>query len=407
MNRWKRFCQAVSTRQLPCDVWLILAAILLAGLGWVMVSSASIGLLEDSYHYSKQHGVFLIVAIGALFFTLCVPLEVWRQNASLLLVISIAMLLLVLVIGQEINGSKRWIALPGPLPSLQVSEFAKVGVIIYMAAFMSRFAYELRHRAFSLWRPLAVLAVPIGLLFLAPDFGGMVVFTACVIGMLMMAGASLTLLLGSGGFLAAGAVLLVANEPYRLARWTSFLDPWADQFATGYQLTQALIAFGRGHVTGTGLGNSVQKLHYLPEAHTDFIFAVVAEELGMLGAISVVLLFALLIVRAMLIGRRAEMAGHLFASYMSYGIGFIIAAQAFINMAVSSGLLPTKGLTLPLVSYGGSSLLVTGIMLGLLLRADAETRRQPQRASTPYKARHEPRLSRSGVRSQSVQRSKQ
>ncbi|BCB08306.1 putative lipid II flippase FtsW [Vreelandella venusta] len=393
MSRVQRIRDTLTTRHLPSDVWLIVAAVALAGLGWVMVSSASVGLLENSYHYSRQHGIFLILAILACFFMLCVPLEAWRQNAALILLVSIIMLVLVLVVGQEVNGSKRWISLPGPLPSLQVSELGKIGLIFYMAAFMSRFTYDLRQRAFSMWRPLAVLAVPAGLLFLAPDFGGMVVYTVCVIGMLMMSGASLTLLFGSGGVLAVGAVMMVVMEPYRLARWTSFLDPWADQFATGYQLTQALIAFGRGHVTGTGLGNSVQKLHYLPEAHTDFIFAVIAEELGMIGAILVVLLFTLLITRAMLIGRRAELAGHLFGAYVSYGIGFVIAAQAFINMAVSSGLLPTKGLTLPLISYGGSSLLVTGMMIGLLLRVDAETRHRPRRLSTANKSRHEPRLS--------------
>ncbi|MGM0824792.1 MAG: putative lipid II flippase FtsW [Pseudomonadota bacterium] len=393
MKRLHNLRQKMSTQGMSCDVWLIVVAVALAGFGWVMVSSASIGLLDDSYHYAQQHGLFLVVAVLASVLMLCIPLEVWRQNAGLILLVSIGLLTLVLFIGQEINGSKRWIALPGPLPSLQVSEFAKIGLILYMAAFMSRFTYDLRRKPFSMWRPLAVLAVPAGLLFLAPDFGGMVVFTVCVIGMLMMAGASLTLLIGSGSLLATGAVMMVALEPYRLARWTSFLDPWADQFATGYQLTQALIAFGRGHVTGTGLGNSVQKLHYLPEAHTDFIFAVVAEELGMLGAITVVILFTLLIARAMWVGRRAELAGHLFGAYVSYGIGFIIAAQAFINMAVSSGLLPTKGLTLPLMSYGGSSLLVTGVMIGLLLRTDAETRHSPKRASTPYRARREPRLS--------------
>lgn len=393
MSRMARWRGALTTRHLPTDIWLIVAALALAGLGWIMVSSASIGLLEDSYHYARQHGIFLLLAIGSCFFMLCMPLEAWRQNAALILLVCIFMLLLVLVIGQEVNGSKRWIALPGPLPSLQVSEFGKIGLIFYMAAFMSRFTYDLRSRAFSMWRPLAVLAVPAGLLFLAPDFGGMVVYTVCVIGMLMMSGASLALLFGSGGALAGGAVMLVVIEPYRLARWTSFLDPWADQFATGYQLTQSLIAFGRGHVTGTGLGNSVQKLHYLPEAHTDFIFAVIAEELGMIGAIVVVLLFTLLIARAMLIGRRAELAGHLFGAYVSYGIGFVIAAQAYINMAMSSGLLPTKGLTLPLISYGGSSLLVTGMMIGLLLRVDAETRHKPSRVPTPYKPRYEPRLS--------------
>lgn len=392
MSRMQRLREALATRHLPCDVWLIVAAVALAGLGWVMVSSASIGLLENSYHYARQHGIFLLLAILACLFMVCVPLELWRQNAALLLLLSIVMLVVVLAVGQEVNGSKRWIALPGPLPSLQVSEFGKLGLIFYMAAFMSRFTYELRQRAFTMWRPLAVLAIPALLLFLAPDFGGMVVYAVCVIGMLMMSGASLTLLLGSGGVLGFGAVMMVVMEPYRLARWTSFLDPWADQFATGYQLTQALIAFGRGHVTGTGLGNSVQKLHYLPEAHTDFIFAVVAEELGMIGAIAVVLLFTLFIVRAMWVGRRAELAGHLFGAYVSYGIGFIVAAQAFINMAVSAGLLPTKGLTLPLISYGGSSLLVTGMMVGLLLRVDAETRHRPRRLSTPYRARREPRL---------------
>lgn len=393
MSRRQRFLNAVATRHLPCDIWLIVAVVTLAGLGWVMVSSASVGLLENSYYYSRQHAIFLLVSGFACLFMLCVPLEAWRQNASLILMASIFMLVMVLLVGQEVNGSKRWISLPGPLPSLQISELGKVGLIFYMAAFMSRFTYELRNRAFSMWRPIAVLAIPAGLLFLAPDFGGMVVYTVCVIGMLMMSGASLTLLIGSGGVLAFGAVMMVIMEPYRLARWTSFLDPWADQFATGYQLTQALIAFGRGHVTGMGLGNSVQKLHYLPEAHTDFIFAVIAEELGMIGAVCVVLLFTLFVARAMLIGRRAELSGHLFGAYVSYGIGFIVSAQAFINMAVSSGLLPTKGLTLPLVSYGGSSLLVTGMMVGLLLRVDAETRHRPKRASTPYKARYEPHLS--------------
>ncbi|MBR2513681.1 MAG: putative lipid II flippase FtsW [Halomonas sp.] len=393
MSRLERLREALTTRHYPCDIWLIISVIGLAGLGWVMVSSASIGLLENSYYYSRQHGIFLVISILACLVMISVPLEVWRQNAALLLLASIFMLVLVLIIGQEVNGSKRWISLPGPLPSLQVSEFAKLGLIFYMAAFMSHFTYELRQRAFSMWRPLAVLAIPAGLLFLAPDFGGMVVYTVCVIGMLMMSGASLTLLLGSGGVLASGAVMMVVMEPYRLARWTSFLDPWADQFATGYQLTQALIAFGRGHVTGTGLGNSVQKLHYLPEAHTDFIFAVVAEELGMIGAIIVVLLFTVFITRTMWIARRAELAGHMFGAYVSYGIGFIIAAQAFINMAVSAGLLPTKGLTLPLISYGGSSLLVTGLMVGLLLRVDAETRHRPRRTPTPYRPRHEPRLS--------------
>ncbi|WP_017430614.1 putative lipid II flippase FtsW [Vreelandella jeotgali] len=383
----------LSTQGLPCDIWLLLAALLLAGIGWVMVSSASVGLTDDSYHYAVRHGVFLLLAIAAGAVALSLPLEMWRQNAGFILVLSLLLLAGVLLFGQEINGSKRWIALPGPLPSLQVSEVGKLGLVFYMAAFMARFPLVLRTRLFAMLRPLMVLVIPAGLLFCAPDFGGMVVYTVCVVGMLMMAGASLLVLISTGALLGVGATLMVALEPYRLARWTSFLDPWADQFATGYQLTQALIAFGRGHVTGTGLGNSVQKLHFLPEAHTDFIFAVIAEELGMIGAIALVLLFTLFIVRAMLIARRAELAGQLFAAYMSYGISFIMAAQAFINIAVSSGLLPTKGLTLPLVSYGGSSLVVTGVMIGLLLRADRETRRHSRSPRPPSSRASSPRAS--------------
>lgn len=383
----------LSTQGLPCDIWLLLAALLLAGIGWVMVSSASVGLTDDSYHYAVRHGVFLLLAVTAGAIALSLPLEMWRQNAGFILVLSLLLLAGVLLFGQEINGSKRWIALPGPLPSLQVSEVGKLGLVFYMAAFMARFPLVLRTRLFAMLRPLMVLVIPAGLLFCAPDFGGMVVYTVCVVGMLMMAGASLLVLISTGALLGVGATLMVALEPYRLARWTSFLDPWADQFATGYQLTQALIAFGRGHVTGTGLGNSVQKLHFLPEAHTDFIFAVIAEELGMIGAIALVLLFTLFIVRAMLIARRAELAGQLFAAYMSYGISFIMAAQAFINIAVSSGLLPTKGLTLPLVSYGGSSLVVTGVMIGLLLRADRETRRHSRSPRPPSSRASSPRAS--------------
>lgn len=377
-EKFQQFHAKVTTRHLSCDIWLIMTAAALAAIGWVMVSSASIGLLDNSYHYARQHGLYLGISFMATLLVVCLPTEAWRQNAGLLMLVSIAMLLVVLFIGQEVNGSTRWIVLPGPLPSIQVSEFGKLGLIIYMAAFMSRFALELRHHHLSILRPLMILAVPGVLLLKAPDFGGLVVYTVCVIGMLVMAGASLLILFAITLILGGAFTLLVIMEPYRLARWTSFLDPWADQFATGYQLTQALIAFGRGHLTGTGLGNSLQKLDYLPEAHTDFIFAVLAEEMGMLGAICLIMLFTLFVLRALLIARRAELAGHLFGAYVAYGISFVIAAQAFINMAVSSGLLPTKGLTLPLISYGGSSLLVTGVMIGLLLRVDVETRQSPK-----------------------------
>ncbi len=246
---------------------------------------------------------------------------------------------------------------------------------------------------------MGVIAV---LLILEPDYGAVVVMTGCVMGMLLMAGAPwgrFVIILAAVGLL--GFYVAIA-EPYRLARLTSFSDPWADQFASGYQLTQALIAFGRGHWFGMGLGNSVQKLFYLPEAHTDFVFAVLAEELGLFGAIAVVGLFALLIYRAMAVGRRAELAGLAFAAYASYGIALVIGAQAFINIAVSTGMLPTKGLTLPLLSYGGSSLLISAMMVALLLRADIETRQALRRASptAPREVageRREPRINGHGA----------
>jgi cell division protein FtsW len=265
--------------------------------------------------------------------------------------------------------------------NLQASEVAKFCLIIYVAGYLERFLPQVRRQWGAFLRPLVVMALIAFLLILEPDYGAVVVMTACVMGMLLMAGApwgrfALLLVLVAGG-----GLLLAIAEPYRLARLTSFADPWADQFASGYQLTQALIAFGRGHWLGVGLGNSVQKLFYLPEAHTDFVFAVIAEELGLFGALIVVGLFALLVYRAMAVGRRAELARMPFAAYLSYGIALVVGVQAFINIAVSTGMLPTKGLTLPLLSYGGSSLVISAMMMALLLRADIEVRQAWRRSA--------------------------
>ncbi|MGM0638642.1 MAG: peptidoglycan glycosyltransferase FtsW, partial [Pseudomonadota bacterium] len=273
---------------------------------------------------------------------------------------------------------------------------AKLCLIVYMAGYLERFLPQVRRQWGAFLRPLVVLAVIGVLLILEPDYGAVVVMTACVMGMLLMAGAPWGRFLLLALLVAAGGALLAVAEPYRLARLISFVDPWADQFASGYQLTQALIAFGRGSWLGMGLGNSVQKLFYLPEAHTDFVFAVLAEELGLFGAVGIVGLFALLIWRAMAVGRRAELARQPFAAYLSYGIALVVGAQAFINIAVSSGMLPTKGLTLPLLSYGGSSLLVSAVMMALLLRADIETR-QAQRRVSPAAPRSDERHDASGL----------
>ncbi|QTF94052.1 putative lipid II flippase FtsW, partial [Halomonas sp. BM-2019] len=384
-SRLGRLRERLSTRDQPFDGWLLTAALALMLIGWVMVTSASsevaAGLTGNPWYFSIRHGLFLVMALSAAAFVLRMPLAWWRVNGPLLLLVGIALLVLVLLVGREINGSKRWLSIPGVPFNLQASEVAKLCLIAYMAGYLERFLPQVRRQWGAFLRPLVVVGVIALLLILAPDYGAAVVMTACVMGMLLMAGAPwgrFVLLLGAVGLL--GFYVAIA-EPYRLARLTSFADPWADQFASGYQLTQALIAFGRGSWLGMGLGNSVQKLFYLPEAHTDFVFAVLAEELGLFGAVGVVGLFALLIWRAMAVGRRAELARQPFAAYLSYGIALVVGAQAFINIAVSSGMLPTKGLTLPLLSYGGSSLLVSAVMVALLLRADIETRQAQRRAN--------------------------
>ncbi|WP_163560217.1 putative lipid II flippase FtsW [Halomonas sp. NO4] len=403
MKRLARWRESLSMRDQPCDGWLLLAAIALLLIGWVMVTSASMevaaGLTGNPYYFSQRHGLFVVVAFVVAALAVRVPLAWWRANGPLLLLLGFALLVAVLLVGREVNGSRRWLSVPGVPFNLQASEVAKLCLIAYLAGYLERFLPAVRRHWGAFLRPLLVIGVFAALLILEPDYGAVVVMTGCAMGMLLMAGAPwgrfVLLLIGLGllGFYAAIA------EPYRLARLTSFADPWADQFASGYQLTQALIAFGRGHWLGTGLGNSVQKLYYLPEAHTDFVFAVLAEELGLIGAIGVVGLFALLIVRALAVGRRAELAGLAFAAYLSYGVAFVIAAQAFINIAVSTGMLPTKGLTLPLLSYGGSSLLVSALMVALLLRADIETRAARRRAS-PAAARDEAHHPRSSSRSE-------
>ncbi|MEQ6918323.1 putative lipid II flippase FtsW [Halomonas aquatica] len=384
MRRMGRLRRRLSTADHAFDGWLVLASLALLLIGWVMVTSASSevasSLTGNPWYFSVRHGTFLLLALVVGVLALCVPLSWWKANGPLLLLVGLVLLLLVLLVGREVNGSRRWLSVPGVPFNLQASEVAKFCLIVYLAGYLERFLPQVRREWGAFLRPLVVMAVVAGLLILEPDYGAVVVMTGAVMGMLLMAGAPwgrflvLLLLVGTLGALAAVA------EPYRMARLTSFADPWADQFDSGYQLTQALIAFGRGHWLGTGLGNSVQKLFYLPEAHTDFVFAVLAEELGLVGAIAVVGLFALLIWRAMSVGRRAELAGLAFAAYLSYGFALVIGAQAFINIAVSTGMLPTKGLTLPLLSYGGSSLVVSSVMVALLLRADIETREVRRRA---------------------------
>ena len=385
-SRLRSLRERLSTRDQPFDGWLLTAALALILMGWVMVTSASTevaaSLTGNPWYFSQRHAIFVLIALVAAVIALRTPLAWWRANGPFLLLAGITLLFLVLLIGREVNGSRRWLSLPLMPFNLQVSEVAKLCLIVYLAGYLERFLPEVRRTWGGFLRPFVVMGIIAFLLILEPDYGAVVVMAGCMMGMLLLAGAPwgrFALILGLVALLGFYAAIA---EPYRMARLTSFADPWADQFASGYQLTQALIAFGRGHWWGMGLGNSVQKLFYLPEAHTDFVFAVLAEELGLFGAIGVVGLFALLIWRALAVGRRAELAGLAFAAYVSYGIALVIGAQAFINIAVSSGMLPTKGLTLPLLSYGGSSLLVSATMIALLLRADIETRRARRHAGS-------------------------
>lgn len=365
------------------DPWILIAGLLLLALGLLMVASASMPIADrqtgQPFYFLIRQGAFVLVGLIAAGLMFQVPMTRWRRLGPMLLIAAIGLLVLVLIpgIGTEVNGSMRWIRL-GPL-NFQVSELAKLFALIYVASYLKRHSVELQNPHFSisalaLLRPIAVLAVLAVLLLLEPDFGSVVVLMATAMGMIFLAGASLWQfgILASGA--AAAMAVLIWSSPYRLARLLSFRNPWEDPFGSGFQLTQSLIAIGRGELFGVGLGESVQKLFYLPESYTDFIFAVLAEELGLAGVLVILALFMTIVFRAFHIGQRAERVDMKFSAWLAYGIGLWFGIQSLFNMGVNMGVLPTKGLTLPLMSYGGSSLVVMCMALALLLRIDVETR---------------------------------
>lgn len=362
------------------DRWLLLAAVSIILFGLLMVASSSIVISQQQYHqpfhYLTRQVIHLLVGLVAALIVLRIDTQVWYKSSGLLLLMSMGLLIAVLIpgLGHSVNGSMRWLGV-GPV-RMQVSELVKFGSIIYLAGYMVRREEELRTQASGFLKPMLILAVVAGLLLLEPDFGAAVVIIATALGLLFLAGVRLWQFVALMSVVSVAVAVMAVSSPYRVARLTTFLNPWAKQFDSGYQLTQSLIAFGRGSWFGVGLGESVQKLFYLPEAHTDFLFAVLAEELGLLGVLSVIGLFVLLISRALLLGRRAAHQGNKFSSYVSYGFSLWLGLQAMINIGVNSGVLPTKGLTLPLMSYGGSSILINCMVIGLLLRIDYETRQQ-------------------------------
>lgn len=359
------------------DGWLIFSSLTLLALGWLMVSSASVAVAEflsnNAQHYAIRQGIFAVLGLLVTFLVSQAPLAFIKKYGHVFLLVAFILLTLVLLVGREVNGSTRWISLG--FFNLQTSEVAKICLIIYMASYLSRQLQQVRETFSGFIKPLFLVLAYGGLLIFQPDYGSLVVVMAAVMGMVFLAGVQLKHFLLVLLVAVLGLAFVAIMEPYRVQRLTSFTDPWSNQFNSGYQLTQALIAFGRGHWVGLGLGNSVQKLFYLPEAHTDFIFSILAEELGLVGGLITLALFVLLITRIFIIGRRCELIGHFFSAYLCYGLGVIFATQVMVNLGVNTGLLPTKGLTLPLISYGGSSLVASGMMLGFIFRADYECRK--------------------------------
>jgi cell division protein FtsW len=378
-------------RRLILDPWIVgtVAALLLIGL--VMVASASIGISEKetghAFHYFQRQLLYVFAGFVAAGIGLAVPTRIWEEYSVYLLGGAFLLLVVVLIpgIGYEVNGSRRWIRLG--FMNFQVSEAARVMLLMYVASYAVRRSEELRSDFKGFMTPVGVLAAAAVLLLCEPDFGAATVLFATGLAVLFLAGARVLHLLVPIVLGSAALGTLAVISPYRLRRLTGVLDPWGDPFNSGFQLVQSLIAIGRGEWFGVGLGSSVQKLFYLPEAHTDFVFAVLAEEFGFLGVVVVVALFALLVTRALNISREAAQAGQTFQSYVAAAIGIWLGLQAFVNIGVNMGLLPTKGLTLPLLSYGGSSMLVTLGWIGVLLRIHHDTQVTGRGRPAPREAR--------------------
>lgn len=360
------------------DLWVIGAAGTLIVLGLLMLASASMEIAErqmgQPFHYVLRQGLHVGIGVAVAVALTQVPLTLWARNGALLLGFGVLLLMLVLVpgIGHEVKGAVRWIPL-GPL-RIQPSELIKLLLVIWLAGFIARHGEALRTTAAGFLLPMGVVVAIGFLLLLQPDFGTVSVLLVTASALLFLGGASLWRFALAGVVSAGVMTLLVWTSPYRVDRVMAFMDPWGDPFAGGFQLTQALIAFGRGEWFGAGLGDGVQKLFYLPEAHTDFLLAVIGEELGLVGVVLVLGLFAIIVWRAFAIGATAEAANRPFVAFLAYGIGVTVSLQVFVNAAVNMGLAPTKGLTLPLMSYGGSSMVAMCAAMGLLLRAEFESR---------------------------------
>ena len=372
---------ARSTPIAEFDYAVVSTAGLLFALGLIMVYSSSIAIAEGGRftgnqptYYLIRHGVFLFVGLMAGFICFQFPMRFWEKAAPYLFCLGVLLLMLVLIpgVGREVNGSRRWLSLG--LFNLQPSELMKLFAVLYAADYTVRKAALIHSFRKGFLPMLIVMLLTGGLLLREPDFGAFAVITAVAMGILFLGGMNWKLFVTLIVLLLVGFVMLIWTSPYRLQRVIGFMDPWSDPFGKGYQLSHALIAFGRGEWLGVGLGASVEKLFYLPEAHTDFLLAVIAEELGFFGVLSVIALFGWLIWRAFAIGNQATRMERCFSALVAQGIALWLGAQAFINMGVNMGVLPTKGLTLPLLSFGGSGIVANCCAVAILLRVDHENR---------------------------------
>ncbi len=359
------------------DRWLLGSTLGLLIMSLLMVASASLVISDKQFgypfYYIAHHAVYLLLAILAGALTARIPLKFWERYSGHLIFLAMLMLILVLIpgIGRTVNGSRRWLQLG--FTTLQASEAAKICAVIYLASYLKRFQKEVKEDLIAFVKPMLLLTGIAILLLLEPDFGALAVISVTFLILLFVANVRLWPFSLLFVLVVAALGILAVASPYRVARLTSFLNPWTHQFDSGYQLTQSLIAFGRGGIFGVGLGNSVQKLFYLPEAHTDFLFAVIAEELGLIGELLLIALLIALVGRIFVIAYHALQRQELFAAYIAYGCAAWFGLQSLINIGVSAGLLPTKGLTLPFISYGGSSIIINCAVVGILMRISYET----------------------------------
>lgn len=352
------------------DPVLVITFTLLLLIGLLILASSSMPLAEkdygDPFYFFYNQSACLFLGLLVLAITLFLPMKFWEESAPYLLYISLFMLLLVLLFGTEVNGAKRWLSLPGF--RLQVSEVFKLSFVLYIAFFLKNHSKQLKNNIRILTVPLMWLCMAGVLLLNEPDFGATVVIVITFLGCIFVAGVPLRPLIIIAAIGMIALAMLAIISPYRLVRLTTFLHPWENAYGSGYQLTQALISYGRGDWFGLGLGGSIQKLFFLPEAHTDFIFAILAEELGLVGAISVILLYIAVIFRVLKYAVLSQQKDLLWHAFLCYGFAFYLMAQVFISIGVNLGMLPTKGLTLPLLSYGRTSLIINCVFIGLIFR---------------------------------------